>query len=69
MRHGGTWGIHLLEILLLMAATVVFAAAATAGVSEWVQRRWHSEDSTRLAGWVTFVIVFGLLGWLTIRVL
>jgi hypothetical protein len=69
LRHGSTAGIHLLEILLMIAATVVFAAAATAGVSEWVDRRFHREDSTKLAGWATFVIVFGFLGWLTLRVL
>jgi len=55
--------------LLMIAATVVLAAAATAGISEWVDRRFHREDSTKLAGWVTFVIVFALLGWLTLRVL
>jgi hypothetical protein len=69
LRHGGTFGIHLLFLLLMIAATIVFAAAATAGVSEWVQRRFHSEDSTKLAGWATFIIVLGLLGWLTLRVL
>ena len=69
MRHGHTAGIHLLGVLLMIAATVVLAAAATAGISEWVDRRFHREDSTKLAGWVTFVIVFALLGWLTLRVL
>lgn len=68
LRHGGTLGIHILGMLLMVAATVVFAAAATAGVSEWVERRYHREDSTKLAGWITFLIVFGLLGWLTLRV-
>jgi hypothetical protein len=69
LRHGHTAGIHLLGVLFMIAATVVLAAAATAGVSEWVQRRFSSEDSTRVAGWVTFVVVFALLGWLTLRVL
>jgi hypothetical protein len=69
MRHGGTFGIHLLGVLLMIAATVVFAAAATAGISEWVERHFHNQDSTKLAGWATFLIVFGLLGWLTLRVL
>jgi hypothetical protein len=69
MRHGHTGGIHLLAVLLMIAATVVFAAAATAGISEWVERRYHREDSTKLAGWATFLIVFVLLGWLTLRVL
>jgi hypothetical protein len=69
LRHGNTAGVHLLGILLMIAATVVFAAAATAGVSGWVERRYHREESTKLAGWVTFVIVFGILGWLTLRVL
>jgi hypothetical protein len=53
----------------MITATVVLAAAATAGISEWAERRFRSEDSTKLAGWVTFVIVFALLGWLTLRVL
>ncbi|HTT84809.1 MAG TPA: hypothetical protein VMF67_15130 [Rhizomicrobium sp.] len=69
LRHGGTFGIHILGVLLMIAATVVLAAAATAGMSEWVERRFRNEDSTKLAGWVTFVIVFALLGWLTFRVL
>jgi hypothetical protein len=69
LRHGGTFGIHLLGVLLMIAATIVLAAAATAGVSEWVERRFGNEDSTKLAGWGTFVIVFALLGWLTLRVL
>ena len=56
-------------VLLMIAATIVLAAAATAGVSEWVDRRFHREDSTKIAGWVTFAIVFALLGWLTLRVL
>jgi hypothetical protein len=69
LRHGGTFGIHLLGVLLMITATIVLAAAATAGVSEWVQRRYHSDDSTKLAGWFTFAIVFAILGWLTLRVL
>ncbi len=68
LRHGSTWGVHLLGVLLMIAATVVFAAAATAAMSDWTERRFHNENSTKLAGWVTFVIVFGLLGWLTLRV-
>lgn len=71
--HGGRGmhmaaGLHLLGTLLMIAATVVFAAAATAGVSEWVQRRTRNEDSTKAAAWVTFVLVFVALGWLTLRV-
>jgi hypothetical protein len=69
LRHGHTFGLHLLGVLFMIAATIVFAAAATGGISEWVQRQFHSEDSAKLAGWATFVIVFGLLGWLTLRVL
>jgi len=69
LRHGGTFGLHLLGVLLMIVATVVLAAAATAGVSEWVGRRFQSEDSTKLAGWATFAVVFVLLGWLTLRVL
>ena len=71
--HGGRGphlvaGLHLLGTLLMIAATIVFAAAATAGVSEWVQRRYRNEDSTKAAAWVTFLIVFVALGWLTLRV-
>lgn len=69
LRHGGTAGLHLLGVLLMVAATVVLAAAATAGMSEWVGRRFHSGDSAKVAGWVTFVLVFVALGWLTLRVL
>lgn len=68
LRHGGTAGLHILGVLLMIAATIVLAAAATAGMSEWVDRHVHSEDSTRLAAWITFIVVFGLLGWLTLRV-
>ena len=69
LRHGGTAGLHLLAVLLMIAVTIVVAAAATAGISEWMDRHVHSEDSTRLAAWVTFVLVFGALGWLTLRVI
>jgi hypothetical protein len=69
LRHGGTAGLHLLGVLLMIAATIVLAAAATAGVSEWMGRQFDNEDSTRLAAWVAFVLVFGALGWLTLRVI
>lgn len=69
IRHGSTAGLHLLGVLLMVAATVVLAAAATAGISEWMARRVRSEDSTRAVAWVTFVLVFAVLGWLTLRVL
>jgi hypothetical protein len=69
LRHGGTFGLHLLGVLLMIAATIVLAAAATAGMSDWVDKHFHSEDSTKAAAWVTFVIVFAVLGWLTLRVL
>ncbi|MGH6876195.1 MAG: hypothetical protein ACREHV_02325 [Rhizomicrobium sp.] len=68
LRHGGMAGIHLLGILLMIAATIVLAAAATAGISEWVGRHFQNEDSTKAAAWVTFVLVFAVLGWLTLRV-
>lgn len=69
LRHGGTAGLHLLGVLLLVAATIVLAAAATAVVGEWAGRRFHSEDTGKAAAWVTFVVVFVTLGWLTLRVL
>jgi hypothetical protein len=68
LRHGNIAGLHLLGVLLMIAATIVLAAAATAGVSEWVGRRFNNEDSTRAAAWITFLIVFIALGWLTLRV-
>jgi len=68
LRHGSTAGLHLLGVLLMIAATIVLAAAATAGISEWVGRRFQNEDSTRAAAWVTFLLVFAALGWLTLRV-
>lgn len=68
LRHGGMAGLHILGTLLLIVATIVLAAAATAGVSEWVSRRFQNEDSTRAAAWITFLIVFVALGWLTLRV-
>lgn len=69
LHHGRAFGLHVLFVLLMVAGTIVLAAAATAGMSEWVDRHFHSEDSTRAAAWVTFVIVFAVLGWLTLRVL
>jgi flagellar basal body-associated protein FliL len=68
LRHGGTAGIHLLGVLLMIAVTVVAAAAATAAVSSWVAKRYENEDSTKAAAWVTFVVVFAALGWLTLRI-
>jgi hypothetical protein len=68
LRHGGTAGLHLLGILLMISATIVLSAAATAGFSEWLGRRIQSEDATRAAAWVAFVLVFAVLGWLTLRV-
>jgi hypothetical protein len=68
LRHGGTAGLHLLGILLMIAATIVLSAAATAGISEWLGRHIQSDDTTRVAAWVAFILVFGALGWLTLRV-
>jgi hypothetical protein len=67
MRHGSLAGVHILGVLLMIAATVVLAAAATAAVSSWVARRYNNEDSTKAAAWVTFVLVFVAMGWLTLR--
>ncbi|HEX3429833.1 MAG TPA: hypothetical protein VHT03_03020 [Rhizomicrobium sp.] len=68
LRHGNLAGLHILGILLMIAVTVVFAAAATAGVSSWVAKTYRNENSTKAAAWVTFVIVFAALGWLTLRI-
>ena len=68
LRHGNVLGLHILGVLLMIAATVVLAAAATAAMSEWVSRRYRNEDSTKAAAWVTFLVVFAALGWLTLRV-
>lgn len=67
LRHSAV-GFHLLGILLMIVATVVLAAAATAGMSELIDRRFHNEDSTKAAAWVTFLLVFVGLGWLTLHV-
>ncbi|HLY06010.1 MAG TPA: hypothetical protein VKR31_09705 [Rhizomicrobium sp.] len=69
LRHGNLIGLRILGTLLMVAATVVLAAAATAAVSSWVQTKYRSEDSTKAAAWVTFVIVFVALGWLTLRII
>jgi len=68
LRHGSLVGIHILGVLLMIAATIVLAAAATAAVSSWVARRYNNEDSTKAAAWVTFLLVFVALGWLTLRI-
>ncbi|HEY2445021.1 MAG TPA: hypothetical protein VGI20_04715 [Rhizomicrobium sp.] len=69
LRHGNLAGLHILGTLLMIVATVVLAAAATAGMSEWVGRRYGNENSTKAAAWITFLIVFVALGWVTLRVL
>ena len=71
--HGGLalghlLGFRLLGILLMLTATIVLSAAATTAVSSWIAKKYHNEDSTNLAGWVTFILVFGVLGWLTLRI-
>jgi hypothetical protein len=68
LRHGNMAGLHILGVLAMIAATVVLAAAATAGVSEWIGSRYKNENSTRAAAWITFLVVFVALGWLTLRV-
>ena len=69
LHHSRGFALHLFGVLLMISATIVLAAAATAGMSEWMDRRFHSEDSTKAAAWVTFVVVFAVMGWLTLRVL
>ena len=69
LRHGNVFGLHLLGVLLMIAVTVVGAAAATTLVSSWVAKRSRNEDSTKAAAWVTFLIVFVALGWLTLRII
>ena len=68
LHHGSLAGFHILGVLLMIAATIVLAAAATAAVSSWVARKYRNEDSTNAAAWVTFVIVFVALGWLTLHI-
>lgn len=68
LRHGNLAGVRFLGILLMIAATVVLAAAATAAVSSWVAAKYRNEDSTKAAAWVTFLIVFVALGWLTLHI-
>ena len=68
LRHGHVLGLHILGVLLMIVATVVLAAAATAAMSEWISRRYRNENSTKAAAWVTFLVVFVALGWLTLRV-
>jgi len=66
--HRSVFGLRLLGILLMIAATIVLAAAATTAVSSWVASKYGNEDSTKAAGWVTFLIVFIALGWLTLHI-
>ena len=68
LHHGHLFGLRLLGILLMVAATIVLSAAATTAVSSWIARKYHNEDSTNVAGWVTFALVFVVLGWLTLRI-
>jgi flagellar basal body-associated protein FliL len=68
LRHHNLFGLHLLAILLMIAVTIVAAAAATTLVSSWVAKRYRNEDSTKAAAWVTFVVVFAALGWLTLHI-
>jgi Cytochrome b(C-terminal)/b6/petD len=67
LRHGNLAGLRLLGVLLMVAATIVLAAAATAAVGSWVQTKYRNEDSTKAAAWVTFLVVFVALGWLTLH--
>ena len=68
LRHGNLAGLRILGTVLMICATVVLAAAATAAVSSWVQRKYRNEDSTKAAAWFTFLILFVALGWLTLRI-
>lgn len=67
-HHGHLFSLRLLIILLGVAGTIVLSAAATTGVSSWIARKYHNEHSTNVAGWVTFILVFAVLGWLTLRI-
>jgi len=67
LRHGNLFGLHILGTLLMVAATVVLAAVATAGVAEWADRKYGKEDTTKAAAWITFLVVFAALGWLTLH--
>jgi hypothetical protein len=67
LRHGSLAGLHILGVIVMLSLTIVLAAAATTAVSSWVTKRYSNEDSTKTAAWVTFVLVFVALGWLTLR--
>lgn len=68
LRMGHLFSFRILEILLMLAATIVVSAAATTAVSSWIARKYHNEDYTNVAGWVTFILLFAVLGWLTLRI-
>ena len=67
LRHGSLAGFHILGVVVMIALTVVLAAGLTTLVSSWVAKRTNNEDSTKAAAWVTFLLVFVALGWLTLR--
>ena len=67
LRHGNLAGLHVLGVIVMIALTVVLAAAATTAVSSWIAKRYDNEESTKAAAWVTFLVVFVALGWLTLR--
>ena len=67
LRHGNLVGLHILGALLMVAATIVLSAIAMAAASSWAAKKYRNEDSTKAVAWVTFLIVFVALGWLTLR--
>ena len=67
LHHGSLHGLHVLGVVVMIALTIVLAAAATTAVTSWVARRYGNEESTKAAAWVTFLLVFVALGWLTLR--
>ena len=69
LRHGNLAGLHILGVLLMISATIVLAAAATTVMGSWAARKYRNEDSTKAIAWVTFLIVFVALGWLTLRII
>ncbi|HEY1613898.1 MAG TPA: hypothetical protein VGF97_09440 [Rhizomicrobium sp.] len=68
LRHGNLLGLHILGVLLALAACFVFAGIARAIFVEWTGRRWQKEDSGVAAGWAIFVIVLAGLVWVVHRV-
>ena len=69
LRHGSLVGLHIVGILAMISATVILAAGAATAVTSWLAKRSSNEDSIKAVAWVTFLLVFVALGWLTLRII